>query len=515
MTLRSRLALGFSLIALLLGVPLALSLKALGASARTVEQLRTNELAASMLVGQVRSTARELRDADKAVLFVPDSGASERWMRENAERLTALADSVRPFGLEELASRLRHSGHTILTFGPIEGAAAEGSNAALADRVSAQHILPAIDAVERATAEAEHILAVSAQQRVAATSAASREALQLSATLLAAALAGALVVAVWITRSIARPVLDLEAGMSAVADGHFAHELRIAPSRHDEFGRLARSFSTMAHQLAELDKLKAEFVSVASHELKTPINVILGYLTLLEDQLYGPVTPKQLEVLATVENQAQTLSRLVQHLLDVSRFQAGAARLEPRPMSLHGFLTELEQTFDVLATQGRVGFGVSAARDLPEVVTWDRDRMNEVLANLLSNAFKFTEAGGQVELVVEPTPDRACVRLCVRDTGAGIPAEQLQRIFDKFFQADNQSASAQKGSGLGLAIAREIVEAHGGAISVASTHGAGTAFSIVLPIVAGDPTPAIEPAAGSRDADASGLRALSVGAGRA
>ncbi|MGZ8379782.1 MAG: ATP-binding protein [Gemmatirosa sp.] len=515
MTLRSRLALGFSLIALLLGVPLALSLRALSTSARTVERLRTQELAASMLVGQVRSTARELRDADRAVLFVPDSGESEKWMGDNGKRLVSLADSLDRFNLPTFTARLRHSGHTIGTYGPIEWAAAADSNPALADRVSAQHILPAIDAVERSAAEAEHLLAMRAQGAVIETSRDAREALQLAATLLAAALAGALVVAVWITRSISRPVRDLEAGMTAVADGDFDHTLTIAPSRHDEFGRLAASFRTMAAQLAELDKLKAEFVSVASHELKTPINVILGYLTLLEDQLYGPVTAKQLEVLATVENQAQTLSRLVQHLLDVSRFQAGAARLEPRPMSLHAFLTELEQTFDVLAMQGRVSFAIHVARDLPEVVTWDRDRMNEVLANLLANAFKFTESGGRVELTAAPTPDRTCVRLCVRDTGAGIAADQLAHIFEKFFQADNQSASAQKGSGLGLAIAREIVEAHGGAISVESTRGRGTAFSIVLPIVAGDPSPAIEPAHTARDDAPPRLRALPVGAGRA
>ncbi|GLC26498.1 sensor histidine kinase [Roseisolibacter agri] len=515
MTLRSRLALGFSLIALLLGVPLVLALRALQTSALAVDDLRTQEMAASRLIGQVRATAMELRDADKAVLFVPDSGESERWMLESAQRLTTLADSVRPYGLHTLAARLRHSGHTIQTYGQIEWAAASDSNPALADRVSTQHILPAIEAVERSAAEAENSLAVRAQERVVRTSGQSREALQLAATLLAAALAGALIVAIWITRTISRPVRDLELGMSAVANGDFEHELRIAPSREDEFGRLAASFQSMASQLAELDKLKAEFVSVASHELKTPINVILGYLTLLEDRLYGPVTDKQLEVLATVENQAQTLSRLVQHLLDVSRFQAGAARLEPRPMSLRGFLTELEQTFDVLAMQGRVTFTVSAARDLPEVVTWDRDRMNEVLANLLSNAFKFTDAGGRVELTAAPAAGGDVVRITVRDSGAGIPAEQLPHIFDKFFQADNQSASAHKGSGLGLAIAREIVEAHGGSIGVESTRGVGTVFWLVLPLVSGQPTPAIEPAVAIRDGGPSGGRALPVGAGRA
>jgi signal transduction histidine kinase len=132
--------------------------------------------------------------------------------------------------------------------------------------------------------------------------------------------------------------------------------------------------------------------------------------------------------------------------------------------------------------------------------------MTEVLSNLVSNAFKFTEAGGRVELTTA-TGGAGMVRLAVRDTGAGIPAEQLTHVFDKFFQADNQSAAAQKGSGLGLAIAREIVEAHGGTIRVVSARGAGTTFTIDVPTVTGERTPTIEPARG----DAGGRQPAAAG----
>jgi signal transduction histidine kinase len=508
MTLRTRLAFGFALVAVLLGVPLALALEALQKSADAVDDLKRQEVAASILLGQVRTTTGELLNADRAVLFVPDSAGSERWLLDNAQRLVTLADSLEPYGLERLTARLRASGQDIERDGAAELAASRARRNAVADSISDHHVQPAVAAVEREVAAAEAALSTRAQDRATETSDDAREAYQFAAMLLAAALGLSLIVAVWITRSISLPVRDLEAGMRAVADGEFDHPLPISPARRDEFGRLASSYRSMAGQLAELDKLKAEFVSVASHELKTPINVVLGYLTLLEDQLYGPLNAKQLEVLATVENQAHALSRLVQHLLDVSRFQAGAGRLEPRPMSLRAFATELEQAFDVLATQGAIDFRVSVAPDLPEVVTWDRDRMTEVLSNLVSNAFKFTEAGGRVELTAT-SGGTGAVRLAVRDTGAGIPAEQLSHVFDKFFQADNQSAAAQKGSGLGLAIAREIVEAHGGTIRVASTRGAGTTFTIDLPAVTGERTPTIEPDRG----DATGRRA--VGAGRA
>ena len=132
---------------------------------------------------------------------------------------------------------------------------------------------------------------------------------------------------------------------------------------------------------------------------------------------------------------------------------------------------------------------------LPDEVTWDPERINEVTGNLLSNAFKFTPAGGRVELDAAPDDDD-CIRLVVCDTGAGIPAEQLPHVFQKFYQADNQDSASAMGTGLGLAIAKGIVEAHQGQIRCDSTEGKGTTFTLLLPAVAtnrrrpgGHPTP--------------------------
>jgi signal transduction histidine kinase len=238
----------------------------------------------------------------------------------------------------------------------------------------------------------------------------------------------------------------------------------------------------MAEQLKALDKLKAEFVSIASHELKTPINVILGYLQLMQEDVYGPLTPKQREICLTLSGQAQSLARLVRQLLDVSRFEAGGGKLDLRPVRLNPFLGELDSAFRVLALQRGVRFHIERGPGLPDTVTWDEDRMNEVLGNLLSNAFKFTERGGSVELTV--FAESQTVHMLVRDTGVGIPPEQITRVFDKFYQANNQTSAAAKGTGLGLAIAKGIVEAHGGEITVDSTVGLGTTFAIALPIVA-------------------------------
>jgi signal transduction histidine kinase len=134
----------------------------------------------------------------------------------------------------------------------------------------------------------------------------------------------------------------------------------------------------------------------------------------------------------------------------------------------------------VLANQREIQFSVSHDDALPNNVFWDEDRINEVLGNLVSNAFKFTRRGGRVALTVQPEGPR--ISITVADTGAGISAEQLPHIFDKFFQADNQAQAATKGTGLGLAIAKEIVEAHGGSVTADSAVGKGTTFVVKLPV---------------------------------
>jgi signal transduction histidine kinase len=178
--------------------------------------------------------------------------------------------------------------------------------------------------------------------------------------------------------------------------------------------------------------------------------------------------------------QANSLTRLVKRLLDISRFEASGGKLDVREIHLQRFLTNLESSFRVLANQRGIDFSVRHAPDLPELVQWDEDRMNEVIGNLLSNAFKFTPRDGSVVIAVEPVD--GSVRITVGDTGAGIDPHQLDHIFQKFFQADNQAQAAVKGTGLGLAIAKEIVDAHGGTISVESKRGEGSTFTVILPV---------------------------------
>lgn len=479
MTLRSRLAAGLVTIAIILVAPLFFAIQSLRRLHDDATALRDRDFAASLLIGRLREGLNDLRRQELALIFKPDV-VSRDAMEKGVARVGALADSLSHFALPSQAKDIGVSIRLIAAAAPSEYAAALADNAKLADSVSAKVFVPALNHADSAVMVAEHALANRTSERVNDQSARIVRTVTISGIALLLALLLAAAIAIWLTRSISQPILDLRTGMAAVADGDLSYRLRVPADRSDEFGTLARSYKEMTRQLNELDKLKAEFVSVASHELKTPINVMIGYLQLLDEGVYGPLSPKQREVHRTLGVQANTLLRLVKQLLDVSRFEAGGGRLEPRMIQLDDLLGELDRSFHVLAVQREIGFRVAREAGLPDEVYWDLDRVNEVLGNLLSNAFKFTPKGGIVELIV--TPATAGVQMQVHDTGAGIPPEQLPRIFEKFYQADNQGSAHAAGTGLGLAIAKQIVDAHGGTIRCESTPGVGTTFTITLPV---------------------------------
>ncbi len=479
MKLRTRLGLGIVSLTIILLVPLILALRSLEEVHQTTRTLRDREFAGSLILGNFRELTDDVVRQEDALSIIGDSTAYLR-MRQQLDRLAVMADSLAPYSSRQDASDVGDAIMALRASTEAQWAAINAQAANTADEISAQRSRPALNIIARAVARTELKLRDETHDRVEAAASATGEAQRTAAGSLAVALLLATLIAIWLTRSISRPVHELDKGMKAVADGDFTQRLPAMEKRTDEFGRLANSYHGMTAQLAELDKLKAEFVSVASHELKTPINVIVGYLELLQENIYGELNPKQREICATLGKQAQTLTRLVKRLLDISRFEAGGGKLERRQVDLDRFLHSFETSFQVLALQREISFRVVRGGDLPTHVLWDEDRINEVLGNLLSNAFKFTDRGGTVELALEGSEHE--VGVTVRDSGVGISAEQLPHIFEKFFQASNQAFAAAKGTGLGLAIAREIVEAHGGTIRVDSTQGIGTTFSIVLPV---------------------------------
>ncbi|HJU90054.1 MAG TPA: ATP-binding protein [Gemmatimonadaceae bacterium] len=480
--IRTKLGLGLLTIVVVLLAPLLFALRSLERLHDTTRDLQRGEFAASLLLGRLRTSVEELRRAEDRVAIVRDT-ASRIAMERQVDTLRARTDSLRLLGLDSAGVAVAAVLASIENHARDEYAAAMNGRIEVLDSISNRHVRPALRDMETVIRTAEGSLRLRTADRVRDAADETGNAQRAAGFALAVALVLALGIAIGLWRSISRPVRDLEEGMAAVASGKFDHRIEVSTERRDEFGQLAKSYEVMAQQLAQLDQLRAEFISIASHELKTPINVIVGYLQLMEEGVYGPVTPRMREVLLTLENQTKMLARLAHQLLDVSRFEAGGGKLELRRFALAPFLDELEGTFRVLAMQRGVNFNILREEPLPDEVVWDQERMNEVLGNLLSNAFKFTGRGGSVELSI--AHDSGTVQVAVRDSGAGIPPEQLPRIFEKFYQADNQGSATQGGTGLGLAIAKQIVVAHGGAISVDSTVGVGTTFTIALPVTAG------------------------------
>jgi signal transduction histidine kinase len=267
--------------------------------------------------------------------------------------------------------------------------------------------------------------------------------------------------------------------MALVADGEFRVPENLPYDRSDEIGSVSRSFRAMTHRLADLDRLKAEFMSISTHELKTPINVISGYAELMQERVYGDLTGKQDEALTAIREQSRVLTQLVNQLLDVSRLEAGGLRLHIAEVVVTDLFDRVERAFEGLAQRKSIVLIVDVDPSAPGTIPADADRLgDQVLGNLLSNALKFTPEGGRIGVRVW-REDEAC-HIEVSDTGPGIAADQLPYIFDKFYQVGEHARS--KGAGLGLSIAHDVIEAHGGSITAESEPDHGTTFHILLPL---------------------------------
>jgi signal transduction histidine kinase len=288
----------------------------------------------------------------------------------------------------------------------------------------------------------------------------------------------ALAVGLWTTGALTSPIRKLASAMAGVADGTFHAPADLPYDRWDEIGHLATSFRTMALRLAELDRMKTEFVGIASHELKAPINVIKGYAELIEEELAGEVTGHQRQILHAIADQTHVMARLVSRLMDLSRLEAGNYRMELDEIRVENLLVEVARSWELVATQKGIAFQISIENSALTPIVLDVDLIrDEVLGNLLSNAMKFTPAGGEVWLTARGGPGTITIE--VSDTGPGIPAEHWPHVFAKYYQVER---SRKIGAGLGLAIAREIVEAHGGTIELMDRPRRGATFRIVLPL---------------------------------
>jgi signal transduction histidine kinase len=292
--------------------------------------------------------------------------------------------------------------------------------------------------------------------------------------------------AVYLNRAVARPVRLTARAAARIAGGDFSE--RLQTTGPGEVGELERTFNTMAaslertladleernRTLAESERVKGELVSNVSHELRTPLASVLGFSALMLDRDLPP--DERRRYLEVIRTEAHRLAALLNDLLDLQRVEQEAIELRQEVVDVNGLLAAQVTLYSAQSEQHALRFEAAGE---PLYIKGDRDRLAQVIGNLLSNGIKYSPEGGEVEVGAGRIGDE--VTVWVRDQGLGIPREHQDRIFTKFFRGDVGRERGIAGTGLGLVLARQIIEAHGGEVGFESVEGVGSTFWIRLP----------------------------------
>jgi signal transduction histidine kinase len=289
------------------------------------------------------------------------------------------------------------------------------------------------------------------------------------------AVAAAVVASLYISRRVVQPLETVSKASQRIAAGHY--EERLPGETDDELGDLIHNFNRMAAALAETEAMRQQLIADVSHELKTPLASIKGYMEGLQDGVI-PLTPETFQL---IHNEADRLQRLVHDLQELSRAEAQQLQLQPAVQDANTLAASAVEWLRPQFDDKGITLTLEQAGE-PVAVRADFDRARQVLLNLMGNALQYTPPGGQVKVCV--ARQGAMVRLAVADTGIGLGADDLDHIFQRFYRVDKSRARASGGSGIGLTIARHIVTAHGGRIWAESAGSdQGSTFYFTLPAV--------------------------------
>ena len=275
-----------------------------------------------------------------------------------------------------------------------------------------------------------------------------------------------------------------ETAMRSFLTSEITHRGRVLSITLAPYGALDGEGGVIAviHDITEqrrLDDARREFVANVSHELRTPLTNIRSYTETLLDTAGDIPLDTEKQFLGVISGESERMARIVTDLLTLSKLDYGRMELRMTRFHLHDMLRNVAKAMQLTAQEGGLTLTVDAPDDLPPLVG-DRERIEQVVVNILSNAVKYTPSGGHVSLSARALPhDRVCIR--VEDDGVGIPAADVPRLFERFYRVDKARSRAAGGTGLGLAIAKEIVEQHEGKIALASEYGSGTTVTITLP----------------------------------
>jgi signal transduction histidine kinase len=322
-----------------------------------------------------------------------------------------------------------------------------------------------------------------------------------TATLLMVAFTMALLASLFMRQRVVRPLETLQRGVERIGKGDLNHQLDMKTG--DEIEILADEFNEMAthlreaytelerkvaertqaltianQKLAAASELKSQFLANANHELRTPVSAIIGYGGLLLSDAEGRISPLQQENLKDLLNNAERLLSLIDGLLDIAKIEAGKLEVQVEPVDLEKIIGGAVLAIGSTVSGNHVQVIRHVAADLP-ILNTDRDKIAQIMLNLLDNAAKFTERG---EIRIIAARHNGSLKLVVSDTGIGIPAQDLNRIFEEFHRGRSANGKKYHGTGLGLAIVKRLVDLLGGSIEVSSEVNVGSTFTVTLPL---------------------------------
>lgn len=264
--------------------------------------------------------------------------------------------------------------------------------------------------------------------------------------------------------------------------------------KNEALTQARESIKMKAEALEASSKYKSEFLANMSHELRTPLNSILVLTQLLKDNAEGNLTDEQVEFSEIINKSGMDLLKLINEVLDLAKVESGKLEVDWRKVKIETIAQDLKDMFLVMSKEKNVNFEVEIDSKLPEEVETDDDRLKQIVKNLLSNAFKFTESGGKVKLDMKLIPTRErftrdelrnssqVLKISVSDSGIGIPKDKLSTVFEAFKQADGSTARKYGGTGLGLSISRELASLLGGEMELESEVGKGSTFTVFIPL---------------------------------